>query len=351
VTPDRCPNGSLWKPSCKRRSCSFCGPRWARDWQRVLGVNLEAVGVPVATIAITGPGADRLPWDEDYCLERRVGKRHRHSGGRGCRVQQRALREWSDTLTYRWQLYRQAARIATKRELGYAPPWVLCRVWEPQKRGVPHLHLVVPFGSPYEQQAARVFLKHLKRLAGDYDFGHVGRHKGPDLQAIEGREAARYLANYLAGRTNSKTSIRANIADPLLPRSLLWLTPKLTRETMVTMRTLRRARHLWAAAAGVCPVPRWAGLEEAVQIVTVFRRIYPKRAGPPGDVDGALAWAHSIAAAVDRNAPVLEYDGFAWMRNESYDRELARVAFQVTHDPEWRRDDQREQGIAPPVAA
>lgn len=334
MTPDRCPNGTLWKPSCKRRSCSFCGPRWARDWQRVLGVNLDAVGVPVATIAITGPGADRLPWDEEACKQR--AKNHVHSGRRGCRVQQRALREWCDTLSYRWQLFRQAARLATKRELGYAPPWILCRVWEPQKRGVPHLHLVVPFGSPVEQQAARVFLKHLKRLAREYDFGQVGRHKGPELQPIEGREAARYLANYLAGRTGKKTSIRDNIADPKLPRSLLWLTPRLTRKTLVTMRTLRRARHLWAASSGLCDVPRWRDLVEAVRIVGVFRSIYPQRAGPNGDLDGALAWAASINRAVTARAPELEYDGHAWVRNGGWDLELTALAFQVTHDPAWQ---------------
>lgn len=246
-------------------------------------MNLSAAGGPVATIAITGPGADRLPWDDDHCISR--GRRmpgHRHSGPRGCRVQQRPLREWSESLSYRWQCLRQAARIATKRELGFAPPWVLARVWEPQKRGVPHLHLVVPYGSPAERKAADVFRRHLARLVVDYDFGHVQGKLAP----LEGSEAARYLANYLAGRTSKKSSIRTNIADPSLPRSLLWLTPKLTRETLVTMRTLRRARHLWAWADGRCDLPKWSSLEEAVRGAVAFRTVYPQRAGPLGeDVD------------------------------------------------------------------
>jgi hypothetical protein len=335
---DRCPNGTMWKPSCKRRSCPVCGPRWARDWQRVLGANLEALGVEVVTIAITGPGADRLPWDEEHCAQRRLGKHHRHSGGRGCRVQQRALREWCDTLTYRWQLLRHAARLATKRELGYAPPWLVCRVWEPQKRGVPHLHLVLPFGTGFEQQAARVFLKHLKRLAREYDFGHVGRHKGPELQPISGREAARYLANYLAGRTAKKTSIRDNIADPKLPRSLLWLTPKLTRETLVTMRTLRRCRHLWAAWDGICDPPRWSGMVEAVKVAKAFRTIYPKRAGPCVNFDDALAWAQSIERRVVNGMPKLVWDDelHEYVPNVERDRELTRLAILATHDHGWR---------------
>lgn len=273
---ERCPNGTMWKPSCKRRSCLFCGPRWARDWQRVLAVNLDSLGGPVATIAITGPGADRLPWDEHYCRVERGRRPHKHSGLRGCRVQERALREWCDTLSYRWQLLRQAARVATKRELGMAPPWVLARVWEPQKRGVPHLHLVVPYGTFEERRAADVFRKHLARLVGTYDFGHVQGH----LKPIEGREAARYVANYLAGRSGKKSSIRENIADPKLPRSLLWLTPKLTRETLVTMRSLRRARHLWAWADGRCELPLFGTWEDGLRASVAFRSVYPQRAGP-----------------------------------------------------------------------
>ena len=280
---ERCPNGTIWKPSCKRRSCLFCGPRWARDWRRVLAVNLEATGGAVATIAITGPGAERLPWDEHYCRVVRGRGPHKHSGPRGCRVQERAVREWAETLSYRWRLLRQAARIATKRELGEAPPWVLARVWEPQKRGVPHLHLVVPYETWREKRAADCFRRHIARLAREYDFGGVQGKLAP----IEGKEAARYVANYLAGRTAKKSSIRDNISDPNLPRSLLWLTPRLTRETFVTMRTLRRARHVWAWADGRCELPVFATWEEGLRVAVAFRSVYPKRAGPvPAGFDG-----------------------------------------------------------------
>jgi len=324
-----CPNGTLDRPSCKRRGCRVCGPRWARDWQRVLAVNLSALGGPVATIAITGPGAHRLPWDEDHCAHRRP---HRHSGPRGCRVQQRACREWCDTLTYRWQLLRQAARLATKRELGFAPPWVLCRVWEPQKRGVPHLHLVVPFGSFEEKKAASVFRRHLQRLVGEYDFGHV-QH---ELQPIAGREAARYLASYLAGRTSKKGSIRENIADPRLPLSLLWLTPKLTRQTLVTMRTLRRARHLWAHLDGRCELPVWSGYDEAVRVAVAFRTVYPQRAGPlgPVDVDDALAFARLVDAYEQRNRLVPPFYERELIAARSL--ELGRWAFRLTAAPAER---------------
>jgi hypothetical protein len=292
----------------------------------VLGVNLGVLGGPVATIAITGPGKDRLPWDEEHCRAHGVGRNHRHSGKRGCRAQQRPVREWCETLSWRWQKLRQAARIATKRELGYAPPWVLARVWEPQRRGVPHLHLVVPYGSFAEKAAANCFQRHLSRLAGAYDFGTVQDKLAP----IEGREAARYVANYLAGRSGKKSSIRSNIADPTMPRSLLWLTPKLTRQTLVTMRTLRRARHLWAWADGRCELPAFTSWEEGVRTSVVFRTIYPQRAGPLGevDVDELLEWARATDGfEVRQQLRPLFYEE-AKLRDRA--SQIAKWAFRVT---------------------
>ncbi len=293
----------------------------------MLAVNLEASGVKVATIAITGPGADVLPW---ACT-----KDHRHSGPKGCRVQPAPLRMWAESMPFMWQRLRQAARLATKRELGYAPPWLMTRVWEPQKRGVPHLHLVVPYDTWPERKAANTFRRHLARLAPEYGFGRVQK----DLKPIAGSEAARYLANYLTGRTSKKGSIRENISDPNLPRSLLWLTPRLTRETMVTMRTVRRARLVWAAWEGYCQVPRWSGgLVEAVRVAAVFRSIYPKRAGPAVDVDAALRWAAAYDATPKPWPNLTRWEDGEWVRDDKYDRELTRLAFLATHDHEWRRE-------------
>lgn len=339
----RCPRATIWKSSCKSRGCPVCGPRWARNQQQVLEVGLEWAHRKVATIAITAPGRDVLPWD--------CPRRHKHSGPRGCKVQERPLREWCETLGWRWQKLRQAARVATKRELhGQLPPWILARVWEPQKRGVPHLHLVVPYETWPEKTAADAFHRHLIRLAGEYGFGRVQ----PTLKAIEGAQAARYLANYLAGRTGKKSSIRENIADPKLPRSLVWLTPVVTsvsesarmvalREARgvrlgsgVTMRTLRRARHLWAIASGFFQDhPHWSGLEEAVIGAIAFRRVYPKRAGPNGDEERALAYAREI----DRKQRtylrcVWDDELREYVPNQPLFRELTRVAFMVTRGAE-----------------
>lgn len=291
---------------CKRRDCPVCGVRWARDWRRSMEQNLERYGRPVVLISITAPGEDRLPWDTDCCSHRR---RHKHRGPDGCRVQQRPAREWADTVTYRWQKLRQAAAIATERLTG-APPVILERVWEPQKRGVPHLHIVLGYGTPSEIDRAHCFAAQLAERASSYDFGFVDAKKdasapwGRRLRPIAAKEAARYLSAYLTGRSKRKNSIRENIADPIMPRSLIWLTPKLTskeeaitasgRPTFITMRTIRRARHLYAYARGICDPPVWQSMAEAAKVAIVCRVLFgPRRSGSADEpsADAALAFA------------------------------------------------------------
>lgn len=301
--------------TCKRRNCPRCGVHWARDWRRVMAINLAAKHGPVVLVSITAPGEDRLPWDEAHCAHRR---RHRHRGPAGCRVQQRAAREWADSATWRWARLRNAARLAAQRaqaneltgELGPAPT-LLERVWEPQKRGVPHLHLVLGFATGAERQAARVFVDELKRLAGEYDFGYVDGK----LEPITAEDASRYLSSYLTGRNaKHKASIRENVADPVMPRSLIWLTPALTstssspriaamrerlgvaRGTGVTMRMLRKARHLWAALEGRTSEPQWRDLGEAVETAAVYLQAFRKR--PPPDLSPALQLARVITRRV-----------------------------------------------------
>lgn len=342
----RCPRVSEWKSSCKSRACPVCGPGWARRQGTKMRINLEHYGGKVATLAITGPGADVLPWDDEYCRSRgRAGARHKHSGAKGCRVQQKQLREWCATLGWRWKELRDAAQIETYRKTGERV-WIIERVWEPQKRGVPHLHLVLPYGTPRERHVSDVFHAELRRLAPNYVFGRVQ----PKLRAIAGQDAARYLASYLTGRRRKKNSIRENIADPRLPKSLLWETPALSsvsekprmvamRErrgvrlgTGVTMRTLRRVAHLHACFKGVCDYyPRWAGAVEAVVTAAVFRATAPKRAGPLGDFAGALALARQVDRRTDWD------ESKEWNPEtrrveltEDICRELTRFAFDAT---------------------
>lgn len=285
-----------------------------------MAVNLAMLHGPVVMVSITAPGEDRLPWDEYHCSHRRP---HKHRGPAGCRVQERAAREWADTCSMRWGMLRRAA-VSFTRRYAPAPPIILERVWEPQKRGVPHLHIVLPFATPAQQETARIYAEQLARLAPEYDFGFVDTR----LKPITALDAARYLSSYLTGRNSrKKDSIRENIANPIMPRSLIWLTPALNSVSEsarmigmraklgvrlgsgVTMRTLRRARQLWAFEEGFCSIPRWQDLREAVIVAAVYRTIYPGRAGPLGDLEGALRFASELDTKMKRNPrDLMEYD-------------------------------------------
>jgi hypothetical protein len=303
----RCPDASMWRSSCKKRGCPVCGPRWARDYGTVTRHALGVLDAPVVMLTITAPGARVLPWDRERCRHREgvkcSGTRH------GCKVQQRALREWSDTATWRMGALRKAAYQATRRAGHVAPKW-LERVWEPQKRGAPHLHIVLPFGDDAERDAVRFYAATVHRMAPEYGFGRVHDLTEP----MPAGSAARYLTGYLLGRSRHKHGIRENIADPRLPKLLVWVSPTLTRVSGVTMRSLRRARHVWAATKGGCPPPRWSSVTEAVKIAAVFRSVYQDRA-PPADV---LAGALDLAGWMDRAQ--------AWYPT---DEDLTRFAFEA----------------------
>lgn len=224
--------------------------------------NLKAYGGPVMMIAITPPGVERLPWA--------CPRDHDHSGPRGCQIDEFAADEWALAAPKRWSELRQAARVATLRAVGFKPT-LLERVWEPQKRGVPHLHIVLGMGSEPEKIAAHRFLDELQRLAGEYDFGFVQLHR----KEMGPADCARYLVGYLLGRSKHKGTIRDNIAHPRMPRSLIWVTPKLTSETLVTMRRMRYVRWAMAALDGRCsilPSLRGQMLVDVAQLLVVFYR-------------------------------------------------------------------------------
>lgn len=321
-----CPNGNVFQPSCKRRNCRVCGGRWGRDVYTVIRFNLEAFGKPVTVIAITPPGKERLPWDRDRCRRLKLHGEHVDcEGGKGCRVQDRALREWSETLTWRAAKLRKAAYQAIRRSgLTGGPPRWLERTYEPQRRGAAHLHIVLPYGSFQEKRLARAYVQQLKRLAPEYDFGNVDGK----LKAWQGREAARYLASYLTGRNSKKgkSTMRANIADPNLPSSLFWVSPLLTRETLVTMRSLRRARHVWAARRDpLVPMPKWSGPLDAVKGAAAFWRVYHSKDSRAGPGEAALVSALELARRIERDLRELFLAGNwgAWYLQREEAREFA----------------------------
>jgi hypothetical protein len=83
---------------------------------------------------------------------------------------------------------------------------------------------------------------------------------------MEAGRAAAYLSGYFVTGRREKATLSENAKNPDLPRLLIWLTPTLTRQTGMTMRSRRRCRQLWAVRLGLLPPPSWSAVELAQTI-------------------------------------------------------------------------------------
>lgn len=270
---------------CRRRSCPYgCGKSWVAQHSAKMSLNLGALGGPFVLISLTAPGADLLPWGCD--------RKHKHSGTLGCQVDSTYADAWAEIAPQQWKRLRDAARKAVKAAGLPHAGLVLERVWEPQKRGVPHLHIVAAARTPEEVAAAELFHQELLERAVEYGFGRQLHITKP----MSGREAARYLAGYLLGRSKKKGSIRDNLGRRRMPRSLIWETPAiaslsagermvawrerlgLRKGTGVTIRRLRYAR--WYLAALKRRTKRYPILK-GVELVAVAKVATLLERGPP----------------------------------------------------------------------
>lgn len=249
--------------SCKKRTCEICGLTWARDWRIVLLHNLRHVGGLVMMSAVTPPGRDELPYDERVCAH--LGP-HVHGKRYGCKVDADALHEWSRDISRRWKRLHNAARNAVKRRHGRCLP-LLMRAWEPQARGPAHVHPVFDLRQPSDALLARAYFHELARLAPRHRFGFVGTKQGSSVQVMAAERAAAYLSSYFVSGNGEKAQLRENARNPHLPRLLIWLSPRVTRETGFTMRRRRMCRLLWAIRHGYLRPPSWTGVELARTIL------------------------------------------------------------------------------------
>jgi len=241
-------------------------------------VNFSAYEGAVTQIAITAPGdqpyecpcgcGNTIPGELPWACRRRGDRPNcRHSS---CKVDDEAADFWCATMTARWVKLREAARLACKRR-GFEPR-ILARVWEPQKRGVPHLHLVLG-AEGRDHVAARVFAEELHRLSPSHGFGFVDRKVKP----ISHRDAANDLVWYLTGRTQKKSTIRDNIRHPRMPLSIIWVSRTLTDVTGCTMRRLRYVRWYMAALKGraglsIYPALKGQLLVDVARLVALIER-------------------------------------------------------------------------------
>jgi hypothetical protein len=243
---------------CSTRTCPEYAPTWARDNRRRLRENLSTVRLAVM-FSVTAPGADVYPFDRSVCSH---GAGVRCSGRIGCRVNPDRAASFNRRAGKLWRSLNRVAKLRADRSTGHRGKLAV-RVWEKQKRGLAHVHGVVPVGTPLERAWARAYVEALTELAPSHGFGFVdGWHK-VGRRFWPGEQAAAYLSSYFVRGRSSKASITETVLDPDLPPLLVYVSRDLTRTTGCTMRNLRRVRRLWAVRCGIAAPPEWSALELA----------------------------------------------------------------------------------------
>lgn len=235
-----CGRSLFFGRSCRTRRCPSYAGIWARDVQRVLFENVGSCG-RVTMTSVTAPGADVLPWG---CSES-----HAHSGLKGCRVEAMAARRWNRRAPAKWSKMHRAACQWVVRQ-GFKSP-LAAKVWEEQKRGVIHLHVVLRAETGEEFHVAQLYVRRLRLIAAEYEFGFVDIK----LRRQDGREAAAYLSSYFVTGKGGKASIRESVLSEEVPSSMFYVARNLTEQTGCTMRSLRLRRRLWAVEQGLIHPP------------------------------------------------------------------------------------------------
>lgn len=233
-----------WRRRHLSRICPTYSPIWAGDVRVKLFAALRAYGDwfegngQVRMITVTGPGQDAgLPWDEDHCAH--LGP-HRHSGVLGCRVVPAAAGAWNDRAPSWWSELHREARQAAKRS-GADAPELLARIWEEQKRGVLHVHLVVGYTTLGEKRGADRYVEELVERAPAHGFGFVDRK----VDVKEPTAAAAYLSSYFVSGSKGKLSLTESVKSEAMPRSIVYVAAWLSKRSGITMRSLRLRRYAW----------------------------------------------------------------------------------------------------------
>jgi hypothetical protein len=231
---------------CNRRACPGCGQLWARDQRRKLIENVGEAREPVGLVTVTAPGRDAFAHGGDWWLDGEL------------------VAWWAKKALAQWRRVQRAAVARAKRRARAAGvPWkVIAHTIPLQRRGLPHIHIVVPMGFA-QREISQGFAEDLARgleggnnrpgrrhdaLWGFVDVGRKvdGRRR---LEARESNSAGRYVGRHMAGEREGRNELVAAAVSPLLRgRQLVQVHRELTARTHVTMRTLRERRVLWARA-------------------------------------------------------------------------------------------------------
>jgi hypothetical protein len=234
----------------RSRRCPGYSTTWARDTMRKIRENLRAYGGMTCVIAITAPGAaDGLVWDRSICTHT---PGEECSGTKGCRVKSGAAVIWNEYSRRGWRdlnrVSKQRADRAIRRLGATTKLGLLMYEWEVQKRGVWHLHIVLPMETAIERAWSFAYVEALSELAPRRWFGFVDRK--PLRAPRTAESAASYLSKYLA-KWQEDGTLEITETVKSAGRSLLnYVSRNLTARSCVTMRNLRNARVIWAWLEG-----------------------------------------------------------------------------------------------------
>lgn len=254
---------------CWKDHCESCGPLKAGDnWKKAV-VNINAYGGSVRIVTLTPPGRDLLPWSSQ-------------SSGL---VAEYPARVWNTTASKRAARLFKAASVAADRYLvrmGWKdkPPRVVAVVWAPQRRGVWHVHYVLPNETPAEKLWARTIVSFMdaawrtesrrwtpnerrdfllmeygsgirdepvplavqewRSPRGFYGWGFVDRKDaGHGLNHKAAHYIGRNAAGYVAANVRERSSITGR-------RVRLYVRRELVQATGASIKNLRRVRQLYA---------------------------------------------------------------------------------------------------------
>lgn len=239
-------------------------------------------------ITVTAPGNGVLPADP------RTGV-----------VPRRRAARWNETAPLRWRgLWAVSSQRARRRAKALGIDWrMLARVWEPQRRGLLHVHLVLPFGTAEERECTYIALGGLLARRHEFGFGFVDR--GPKVQVAPGvwdrrlpvipvAQAANYVSKYLTHSAGEKGSLLEVARRRMMVGPILHVATPLKRASGVSMRSLRLRRAVLARAGGSCEsLEEW---ERQCQLHALERGVMPL--DPWTDVLIRSQWRDDCSMAV-----------------------------------------------------
>lgn len=249
-----CPDcGGLFPAMLHRhrsRRCPGDAPKWAGDQrQRFFRndeqyvANLDGVCPGMKRqyleVVVTAPGVDAgLVWDESQC---EIKGPHRHGGEVGCKVLPAAADQWNKLSLRWWTKLHEAAQESTRRAVG-ARANVVFKIPEVHKRGVRHGHSLLGYTTPRERAAADRYVLELRKRAAGAGFGYI---LPPVVREAGSGAGAAYFASYFIDGKGRKASITESVQSPVLDGCTIYVSPRLTTRSGITMRSLRLKRYLW----------------------------------------------------------------------------------------------------------